>query len=139
MLLTNKYQRVNSSASSQFLNEALRVPKLHHLGDHSNLAAGWSTSLIERPLASPDPDLQPGPRAHPQQPDPLYLFACQLAWGQQEEPSAAWELLAAARSSHADTRAHARALLARSRHLSGSVNVLDRAASPNRIGLLRWR
>lgn len=117
MLLTNKYQRVSPCASSPFLNEAPPLPKPHHLGDHSNLATGWSTSPIEPPLASPD--LQPSPRAHPQEVDPLYLFACHLAWEQQEEPSAAWELLAAARSAHADTRAHARALLARSRHLAG--------------------
>jgi hypothetical protein len=42
-----------------------------------------------------------------------------MAWEQEQEPSAAWELLAAARHSHADTRSHARALLASSRHLGG--------------------
>ena len=115
MLLTNKYQRVSSSASSPFFNEALPLPKPHHLGDHSNLATGWSTSLIERPVASPD--LQPSPRTQPQETDPLYLFACHLAWEQEEEASAGWELLAAARSSNADTCAHAHALLASSRHL----------------------
>jgi CRP/FNR family transcriptional regulator len=66
------------------------------------------------------PDLQPAPKTHPHAIDPLYLFACHLAWEQQEEPSAAWELLAAARCSHADTRAHARSLLASSRHLRPS-------------------
>jgi CRP/FNR family cyclic AMP-dependent transcriptional regulator len=65
----------------------------------------------------PGPNLQPSPQPHPQKIDPLYLFACHLAWEQQEEPSAAWELLAAARSSHGETRAHARALLASSHHL----------------------
>ncbi len=45
--------------------------------------------------------------------DPLYLFACQLEWERRSDPSAAWEVLSAARSSHADTRAHARALLER--------------------------
>jgi CRP/FNR family transcriptional regulator len=40
-------------------------------------------------------------------------------WEQEEEPSRAWELLAAAQSSHVDTRAHARALLASSRHFGG--------------------
>jgi CRP/FNR family transcriptional regulator len=115
VLLTNKYQRVSPSASNPFLHEALPLPKPVHLGDHSNLAAGWSTSLIKGPSANPDP--QPNPRVHPQEQDPLYLFACHLAWERREEPSAAWELLAAARSSHADTRAHARALLASSRHL----------------------
>jgi CRP/FNR family transcriptional regulator, cyclic AMP receptor protein len=48
--------------------------------------------------------------------DFLYLFACFAKWEQEEEPSAAWELLAAVQNSHADTRAHARALLASSRH-----------------------
>jgi len=57
---------------------------------------------------------------HPDAVDPLYLFACQIEWERSEEPSAAWELLSAARSSHADTRAHARALLASSTHLGCS-------------------
>jgi CRP/FNR family transcriptional regulator len=51
--------------------------------------------------------------------DPFYLFACKLEWEQQQEPSAAWELLAAAQSCDSDTRAHARALLASSRELGG--------------------
>lgn len=54
----------------------------------------------------------------PDEADSLYLFACFAKWEQEEEPSAAWELLAAAQSSHADTRAHARALLSSSRHLA---------------------
>ncbi len=114
MLLTNKYQRVSSNASGQILETALPLP-MSHLGDHSNLTTGWSTSQVERPL--PGPNLQPSPQPHPQRIDPLYLFACHLAWERQEEPSAAWELLAAARSSYGETRAHARALLASSHHL----------------------
>ena len=55
----------------------------------------------------------------PQEIDPFYLFACHMQWERDEDPSAAWELLSAARSSHPDTRAHARALLSSSRHLSG--------------------
>jgi CRP/FNR family transcriptional regulator, cyclic AMP receptor protein len=50
--------------------------------------------------------------------DSLYLFACFAKWEQQEEPSAAWELLTAAQSSDPDTRAHARALLTSSRHFA---------------------
>jgi CRP/FNR family transcriptional regulator len=46
--------------------------------------------------------------------DPLYLFACHIEWGQRGEPSAAWEIVSAAQSSHEDTRTHARALLATS-------------------------
>jgi CRP/FNR family transcriptional regulator, cyclic AMP receptor protein len=67
------------------------------------------------------PDLQPSPQTHPQpqEIDPFYLFACHLEWEQREDPGAAWELLAAAQSSHGDTRAHARALLATSHHLGG--------------------
>jgi len=42
-----------------------------------------------------------------------------VEWEKREEPSAAWELLAAAQSSNPDTRAQARALLASSRSLSG--------------------
>jgi CRP/FNR family cyclic AMP-dependent transcriptional regulator len=62
----------------------------------------------------------------------LYLFACHLAWEQREEPSAAWELLAAAQSSHGDTRAHARALLASSHHLGrGGASTLC-ASQPKR-------
>ena len=49
----------------------------------------------------------------------MYLFARHIEWLQQEEPSAAWDILAAAKSLHGDTRAHARALLASSRQLGG--------------------
>jgi CRP/FNR family transcriptional regulator len=42
-----------------------------------------------------------------------------VEWEQREEPSAAWELIAAAQSSHSDTRAHAHALLANSHDLGG--------------------
>jgi CRP/FNR family transcriptional regulator len=49
--------------------------------------------------------------------DPFYLFACHVEWEKREDPNAGWELIAAAHSSHDDTRSHARALLASSRHL----------------------
>ncbi|HKU24166.1 MAG TPA: Crp/Fnr family transcriptional regulator [Candidatus Sulfotelmatobacter sp.] len=55
----------------------------------------------------------------PGEPDPLYLFTCFIEWERHEEPRGAWELLSAAASWNDDTRAHARALLASSRHLSG--------------------
>ncbi len=51
---------------------------------------------------------------NPEAVDPLYLLACQLEWERGAAPSAAWEVISAARSSHADTRAHARSLLERS-------------------------
>ena len=56
---------------------------------------------------------------HPDAVDPLYLFACHISWDRNEDPSSGWELIAAAQSSDEDTRAHARALLASSRHMGG--------------------
>jgi CRP/FNR family cyclic AMP-dependent transcriptional regulator len=50
--------------------------------------------------------------------DPLYLFACQLEWERRSDPSAAWEVISAARSPDADTQAHARSLLERSQQMS---------------------
>lgn len=46
--------------------------------------------------------------------DPLYLFACHVEWERRSEPSAAWELIAAAQTGGTDTRAQARALLSSS-------------------------
>src|SRR5262249_41426444 len=62
------------------------------------------------------PIIQPAAR----QIDPFYLFACYVEWEQCEDPSAGWELISAAESADGDTRAHARALLAGSRHLNGA-------------------
>ena len=68
-----------------------------------------------------DASLSPPPVApkHPDAIDPLYLFACHITWERDEDPSAGWELIAAAQSSDEDTRAHARALVASSRHMGG--------------------
>lgn len=86
--------------------------------------------MRDRPLRDdPAPELQPTPKAHLQEVDLLYLFARHIEWLQQEEPSAAWDILAAAQSSHNDTRAHARALLA-SCHSGG----LGQVAAASRAG-----
>jgi CRP/FNR family transcriptional regulator, cyclic AMP receptor protein len=53
----------------------------------------------------------------PQATDALYLFACQVEWEKRADPSAAWEVISASRSAHADTRAHARSLLERSQQI----------------------
>jgi CRP/FNR family transcriptional regulator len=50
-------------------------------------------------------------KGSPEEIDPLYLFACQVEWEQRSVPSAAWEVIAGARSSNADTRAHSLSLL----------------------------
>ncbi|MGA7908702.1 MAG: Crp/Fnr family transcriptional regulator [Candidatus Sulfotelmatobacter sp.] len=58
--------------------------------------------------------------------DPLYLLACQAEWKRRADPTSAWELVSAANSSHEDTRAHARALLAYSQRAE--------AETPEEIG-----
>jgi len=126
--VTNRYPSLNSCVSPRILQAVPPPPKVYSgaVGDHSDLVAGWASSPQELALSSESilqnpqsRELQPSPPPHPHQVDPLYLFACHLEWEQREEPSAAWELLAAAQSSHSDTRAHARALLSSSRHLGG--------------------
>lgn len=124
MLLTSRLQRVDASFSSRLLETPAPAPKPHIVGDHSNLTTGWSASPTELSpsesvVRNPNLDLQPNPQTHPQEIDPLYLFACHLEWEQREEPSAAWELLAAAQSCDGDTRAQARALIASSHQLGG--------------------
>ncbi|MGP0021208.1 MAG: Crp/Fnr family transcriptional regulator [Candidatus Sulfotelmatobacter sp.] len=128
MAASNRCQLLNSGASPRLLPAVVPPLKPHGraVGNHSDLATGWSSSSRELTPPNPSgdltphgPDLQPCPNTHPQEVDPFYLFACHVEWQQREEPSAAWELLAAAQSSHADTRAHARALLANSHHLGG--------------------
>ena len=130
MLATSHRQNFSPRVASRVLETLATVPKpppFHPASDPSSPASVWSKSLLEnrlRPVSSlvrliiPEP--QPSPVPHPQEVDPLYLFACQIEWERREEPSAAWELLAAAQSSHGDTRAHARALLSSSHHLGGA-------------------
>lgn len=91
------------------------------VANHSNHPAAWTPWLREQTLSrfrsTHRPDIQSSPQTNPQEIDPFYLFACHLEWEQREDSGAAWELLAAAQSLHADTRAHARALLCSSHHL----------------------
>lgn len=62
-------------------------------------------------------DQGPSP-ANPEVNDLLYLFACQVEWERRADPSAAWEVISAARSPHAETRAHARSLLEHSQQMA---------------------
>jgi CRP/FNR family cyclic AMP-dependent transcriptional regulator len=84
------------------------------------------------PEISPEVDvmLSPPPGAE-QHADPLYLFACHITWERDEDPTAGWELISAAQSCDEDTRAHARALLAGSRHLGG-IGLTSIATAPRR-------
>jgi len=106
--------------SDRFLEPVVPMPKPRGPADHSELLTGWTVpERIERSLAEAEHcAVCPSPSTYPQEVDPFYLFACQLEWEERQDPSAAWELIAASQSSHADTRAHARALLASSRHLA---------------------
>jgi len=93
-------------------------------------AAEYGPPAREPSVTSPDealPQAVSGPGL--QEIDPLYLFACHVQWEKREEPSPAWELIAAAQSSHADTRAHARALLASSHDL-GAVGAAPAPPCP---------
>jgi CRP/FNR family cyclic AMP-dependent transcriptional regulator len=68
--------------------------------------------------------------------DTFFLFGCFVEWERREDPSAAWELIAAAHCSHSDTRAQARALLSSSRHLGGAgvngppTGIAEKLSSP---------
>ncbi len=131
MLAANKCHSFDPGFAGSMLKTTVALPNLavcRTVADPSLLSAfssPWRTSLYELPvpatgIENPTPITQPSPATHPQEVDPLYLFFCHMEWELQEEPSAAWEVLAAAQSSHCDTRAHARALLASSRHLGGT-------------------
>lgn len=67
----------------------------------------------------PERPASPSPVTHPEEIDPLYLFARHVEWERGEEPSAGWELISAIHSTHSETRAYALSLLARSHHLGG--------------------
>jgi len=74
--------------------EKIWEPVLHELGTTTDLDLGCD-------------------QASPEANHLLYLFACQVEWERRADPSAAWEVISAARSPHPDTRAHARSLLER--------------------------
>lgn len=128
MLLTNRLQRLEPNVAARPLDTpltGLKPERSHATSDHSSLTSGWSASSSEEVAATVAVTQGAGtipavaPHTLPQEVDPFYLFACSVEWELREEPSAAWELLAAAESSHADTRAQARALLASSHHFGG--------------------
>jgi CRP/FNR family cyclic AMP-dependent transcriptional regulator len=146
VLVTDRRQLVGPLVPSRILDKPVLGPKpptSAMTGDHSGLTTGWTTSWFDVPLleapetAIPHPVVNPPlgnpivqPAVQTREIDPFYLFACHMEWERDEDPSAAWELLAAARSSHPDTRAHARALLSSSRHMSGLGQVSALGYSP---------
>jgi len=78
-------------------------------------------NLLGQARPQPPPTIAPEPIAPPhcEETNPFYLFACHVEWELREDTCAGWELIAAAQSAHSETRAHARALLAGSKHLAG--------------------
>jgi CRP/FNR family cyclic AMP-dependent transcriptional regulator len=80
---------------------------------------------------TPAHDLQTAPQVEPQteagrnEIDALYLFACQVEWQRRADPSSAWEIIAAARSSDENTRAHARSLLEKIQEPTYPPNTTD--------------
>jgi CRP/FNR family transcriptional regulator, cyclic AMP receptor protein len=125
VIATNKCEPLSTTVLARAPDPVVSLPKPPRR-EYRGLALGWSTSRISEPRqddteAVTQVNIPPAiaPATEPQAIDPLYLLACHVEWEQQENPSAAWELLAAARSAHSDTRAQARELLAGSRSLSG--------------------
>ena len=80
-------------------------------------ADAWAAIPPEFPAAPQQRRDQVLSAANPEVNDLLYLFACQVEWERRADPSAAWEVISAARSPHADTRAHARSLLEHSQQI----------------------
>lgn len=136
MLATSRCHASGLGTAGRFLQTVTEPPPLHlPVGDHSSPATGWTASLSVDDALSRNSgfqdlsclDAQANAATLPQQPDPLFLFACYVEWERREDPSAAWELIQAAQSAHGDTRAHARSLLASSHHLDG---IIGATASP---------
>ena len=67
-----------------------------------NFPAVKQERALERSLDKSEPEI-----------DPLYLLACKAEWERSADPTAAWEVISAARSRHQDTRAQALFLLER--------------------------
>jgi CRP/FNR family transcriptional regulator, cyclic AMP receptor protein len=111
VLLTNRWQPgAPALGRAPALDTRVAGPAGSPAKADYGLRVGWSGQQ-SKPAAIAQ---HPATGAYPEAVDELYLFACHVEWQARQEPNAAWELLAAARSSHPDTRAHAHALLARS-------------------------
>lgn len=129
MLLVHKHQALALSVSSLAVETAGAVPiprrcrhNIDHLGgtpQFNPVSTANATALIGEHREFPSFEMESISPATDAGIDPFYLFACHVAWEQQEDPSAGWELVAAAQSTNSETRAQARSLLAGSRHLGG--------------------
>ena len=114
MLLTSRWQRYTSTLGRAPAIDTGAPRPVHSAAktDSAALPVGWSDLRCTVTTSAIDPHTDPG--ISPDAADPLYLFACHVEWQLRAEPTAAWELITASRSSCGDTRAQARAFLARS-------------------------
>lgn len=127
MLLANRWQRSEQgSAASARTLPTLQSPQLKAASEPPAIQAEWSYSKFFPLGRVPEPGAQPSP----EQIDPFYLFLCYLEWEKKNEPTAAWELIAASQSADEDTQAHARALLSRS--FRAAPNHSGSASDPDR-------
>ena len=110
-MLSNRWQPQAPSFSRVPVFDPQLAPALPAKSPEYTVLPGWSVPQ-PTPATTTIPVAPDAAENHPQAVDPFYLFACHVEWQLRGEPSAAWELLAAARSSHPETQAHARALLA---------------------------
>jgi CRP/FNR family transcriptional regulator, cyclic AMP receptor protein len=133
VLIANRCQTaITGSAGRISESAAAAAVRCRQVNDRPRLVAAWESSPAGDPLLSSQPlvNIGPAPAISDGDIDPFYLFACYMEWELREEPTSAWELIAAAQSSHGDTRAHARALLASSRHLGGRGVEIDGILAP---------
>lgn len=140
MLPAKQIQTLTSSVPSRATNPSSRAWRCRTVGERSRAAkmptaAAALAALFDVPPPVLEPSVWQGPeipvRTQPEEIDPLYLFASFLAWESTEDPSAAWELISAAKSRYSDTRAHARALLSSSKRLNG-VGISGECLSPRK-------
>lgn len=120
MLSVNKRQALLASVSSRSAETAPTLPRAWRCRTLGIPSVHTVAPAIERSIPdSVTPQVAPARVPAPNEIDPLYLFARHVEWEKNEDPSAGWELISAARSAHGETRAHALALLASSQHLGG--------------------
>ncbi len=119
VLLTSRRELISPIVAAAVPVAIPPVPTYRPIGDHSDISTGWSSATWIPELADQAEILReqkPLPDKRSGEIDPFYLAGCLAEWELREEPSAAWELLAAARSVRSDTRAYALSLISSSRH-----------------------
>lgn len=131
VLLANKCQTLLSGVQGSSLDFNPSVPRTRH--PRPNLERFRHPDDLSGPIDARYSSLaEEGISAATHAVDPLYLFGCYLAWEKEQDPSAGWELVAAAQSQNSDTRAQGRRLLSGSRHLSVSHSSSEPAPKKKR-------